>query len=74
MSAQFDSLIKASELKEGDIVYRTGNLPFVVVTNIIDDVLFVHLDNMDKYIGHHLFYGDLQDVVFAKEAFGIDLI
>ena len=51
------------DLKEGDTVevvkpYSDRKVEFTVVTNIVDDVLFLFNENNGK--GIHLFYDDLE--------------
>lgn len=63
------------DLKEGDIVevvkpYSDRKVEFTVVTNIVDDVLFLFNENNGK--GIHLFYDDPEDMWYAKANFGID--
>ena len=53
------------DLKEGDIVevikpYSDSKVEFTVITNIIDDVLFLFNENNGK--GIHLFYDDPEDM------------
>ena len=64
-----------SDLKEGDIVevvkpYSDKRVEFTVITNIIDDVLFLFNENNGK--GIHLNYDDPEDMWYAKANFGID--
>lgn len=66
-------MIKASEIIEGtQLVKLSTNMKYNVVTNIVDDVLFLVKDDDDS-ISFHLFYDDLEDVVYAAEEFGVDL-
>ena len=63
------------DLKEGDIAevikpYSDNKVEFTVITNIIDDVLFLFNENNGK--GIHLFYDDPEDMRYAKANFGID--
>ena len=63
------------DLKEGDTVevvkpYPDRKVEFTVVTNIVDDVLFLFNENNGK--GIHLFYDDLEDMWYAKTNFGIN--
>ena len=66
-------MIKASEIIEGtQLVKLSTNMKYNVVTNIVDDVIFLVKDDDDS-ISFHLFYDDLEDVVYAAEEFGVDL-
>lgn len=66
-------MLVANELKNEQEVTHTDGRVFTVLTNITGDV--VHLCNLEAkwYSGYHLFYDDLEDVVFAKDTFNIDL-
>lgn len=66
-------MIKASEIIEGSqLIKLSTNMKYNVVTNIVDDVIFLVKDDDDS-ISFHLFYDDLEDVVYAAEEFGVDL-
>ena len=63
------------DLKEGMYItalnmfsYRGSK--YLVVTNIIDDVLFVW--NEEKAKGYHIFYDEEIDLDFAKFKFGLE--
>lgn len=64
------------DLKEGDVVevvkpYSDTKVEFTVVTNIVDDVLFLFNENKDR--GIHLFYDDPEDMWYARANFGINI-
>ena len=70
-----DIAVNIYDLKEGDIVevvrpYSDRKVEFTVITNIIDDVLFLFNENNGK--GTHLFYDDPEDMWYAKANFDID--
>ena len=70
-----DIAVNIYDLKEGDIVevvrpYSDRRVEFTVITNIIDDVLFLFNENNGK--GIHLFYDDPEDMWYAKANFDID--
>lgn len=66
-------MLIANELKNGQEIKHTDGRVFTIVSNIPNDV--VHLCNLEAkwYSGFHLFYDDLEDVIFAKDTFNIDL-
>jgi hypothetical protein len=65
-------MLKASELKNQQVVRREG-VEYTVISNHVGDVLFLCNLEAEFYDGYHLFYDDPIDVTFASE-FGIDLI
>lgn len=69
-------LIKASELKCGDIVSVVNNndVKYEVFTNLVGDVLFLVNTNKDTYDGIHLFCDDVVDHEWAANKFGIDML
>lgn len=64
-------MIKASELKENDVVI-IDNVPYKTITNHIGDVLFVVNEEMHELKSYHIFYDDPADVEWAATK-GIDL-
>ncbi len=64
-------MIKASELKENDVV-TIDDLKYRVISNHVDDVLFIANEEMHELKGLHIFYDDPADVEWAKTK-GIDL-
>ena len=66
-------MIKACDLKEGDIVLRHGNVEYEVITNHVGDVLFLLDTTSKEYSGIHLWYDEDEDVVFAKYTFDVDM-
>lgn len=64
------------DLKEGDYItainlFSDRGSKYLVVTNIVDDVLFVW--NEDKGKGFHTFYDDEDDLKFAQFKFGMEV-
>ena len=76
MLIKHNSLIKASELKCGDIVSVVNNteVKYEVFTNFVGDVLFLVNTNKNTYEGVHLFYDDVADHEWAANKFGIDML
>lgn len=67
--------MKLEDIKHGVLLKNNINgLSYEVIEHIIGDVLFLKLDSEERFSAFHLFYDDLDDVDFAKEAFGIDLL
>jgi len=71
-------LIVANTLKEHNTVRNFEGRKFIVVENHIDDVLYLVEDTINDAVtnelnGIHLFYQDMEDVVYAKDVFNIDL-
>lgn len=64
-------MIKASKLKENDVV-TIDDLKYRVITNHVDDVLFIANEEMHELKGLHIFYDDPADVEWATTK-GIDL-
>ena len=69
--------MKITDLKENDVLdvikpYSDRLIQFTVVRNIVDDVLVLFNENNDKSL--HLFYGDEEDMWYAKATFGIDVL
>ena len=63
-------------LKEGMYItalnmFSDRGSKYLVVTNIIDDVLFVW--NEEKAKGYHIFYDEENDLDFAKFKFGLEV-
>ena len=64
------------DLKEGTYItalnmFSDRGSKYLVVTNIIDDVLFVW--NEEKAKGYHIFYDEKNDLDFAKFKFGLEV-
>ena len=64
------------DLKEGTYItalnmFSDRGSKYLVVTNIIDDVLFVW--NEEKAKGYHIFYDEENDLDFAKFKFGLEV-
>lgn len=67
-------MLKAYHLKQGDELVDVGNRLWRVVDNIVGDVLLLQeITSSDNFNGIHLFYDDLEDVVYTKDVFEIDL-
>lgn len=67
-------MLKASELKNEQLIRRVNTqVDYSVVSNHKGDCLFLCNLESEFYDGFHLFYDSLEDVVFAADAFGIDL-
>lgn len=69
--------MKICNLQEGDFVvalnpYSDRGIKYEVITNIIDDVLF--LWNEEKVKSYHIFYDDKDGLDFAKFKFGLRVI
>ena len=68
--------MKIADLKEGDVLdvikpYSDRRVQFTVVRNIVGDVLVLFNESNDKSL--HLFYGDEEDIWYAKANFGLEL-
>ena len=68
--------MKICNLQEGDFITALNlssdrGTKYEVITNIIDDVLF--LWNEDKAKGYHIFYDDEEDLKFAKFKLGLEV-
>ena len=64
------------DLKEGAYItalnmFSDRGSKYLVVTNIVDDVLFVW--NEEKGKGYHIFYDEESDLDFAKFKFGLEV-
>jgi hypothetical protein len=61
--------MKASEIKVNDKIgeYTVGN-------NIYGDCIFLYKENSPTYVGMHLFYDEIRDIILAKEEFDIDML
>lgn len=67
-------MIKASNLKGGDLITsKETGCTFTVITNHIEDALFVVNEDVSWYSVIHLFYEDEIDKEFALNTFGIIL-
>ena len=53
-----------------NLCYDRGT-EYVVVTNILDDVLFLWSES--KHKGYHIFYDSEEDLKFAKFKFGLEV-
>lgn len=61
-------------IKVGDIFTSSySNKEYIVGNHHVGDVLFLHVNNVEKYEGIYLWYDEEEDVKYAKEAFGINL-
>lgn len=61
-------------IKIGDIFTSSyNNKEYIVGNHHVGDVLLLHVNNVEKYEGIHLWYDEEEDVKYAKEAFGINL-
>ena len=63
-------------LQVGDTIvaknsYSDRGTEYVVVTNILDDVLFLWSEYKQK--GFHIFYDSEEDLKFAKFKFGLEV-
>ena len=63
-------------LQVGDIIvsknlYSDRGTEYVVVSNILDDVLFLWSEYKQK--GFHIFYDSEEDLKFAKFKFGLEV-
>lgn len=70
------NMIKASDLKVGDMVISTTGIEYEVIENHIGDVLFILNDNGEGghiYNGLHLFYDDVDYLDYAKDILNINL-
>ena len=71
------NMIKASDLKVGDKICSVNGIEYEVIENHVGDVLFI-LNKRDTtkecIAGLHLFYDDIDDLDYAKNTFGIDLL
>lgn len=69
-------MIKASDLKVGDMVISTTGIEYKVISNHVGDVIFI-LANKGTgdhtYNGLHLFYDDIDYLDYAKDILNIDL-
>ena len=68
--------MKITDIKDGDVLdvikpYSDRLIQFTVVRNIVDGVLVLFNESNDKSL--HLFYGDEEDIWYAKATFGIEL-
>lgn len=69
-------LIIGSELQQGDVVLDFEDVQYEVLENNNDSglILLERFENQDGgFEEYQLFYEILEDVVFAKDVFGIDL-
>lgn len=70
-------MLKASELKNKENVMcingKHEGKVFTVISNHVDDVIFLADENAQFYTGYHLFYDENDDHEFAAYAFGIEL-
>ncbi|MBQ0114067.1 MAG: hypothetical protein KBT03_13135 [Bacteroidales bacterium] len=67
--------MKLEDVKHGVLLKsKINGLNYEVLEHHIGDVLFLKLDSEERFSAFHLFYDDLDDVDFTKEAFGIDLL
>lgn len=69
-------MIKASDLKVGDMVISTTGIEYKVISNHVGDVIFILNDNGEG--GHisnglHLFYNDIDYLDYAKDILNINL-
>ena len=69
-------LLQASELNVGDFILDNKGKQYEVITNHIDDVIFLLNRNSNTYDGFHLFYGDEyseDSERIARVKFGLEL-
>lgn len=70
-------LLQASELNVGDFILDDKGKQYEVITNHIDDVIFLLNRNSNTYDGFHLFYDDEyseDSERIARVKFGLELI
>lgn len=70
-------LLQASELNVGDFILDDKGKQYEVITNHIDDVIFLLNPNSNTYDGFHLFYDDEyseDSERIAKDKFNLELI
>lgn len=68
--------MKIRELKEGDYItalnmYSDRGSEYLVVSNYVDDVLFLWNEDIAK--GYHIFYDSKCDLDFAKFKFDLEV-
>lgn len=66
-------LIEANSLQIGDKVLDNNDVAYIVIANDANEALVLesYLNSTTEHI--HLYYDDIEDVVYAKDEFGIDL-
>ena len=68
-----DYLIEANSLRVGDRVLDNNDVVYFVIENDETEALVLEA-KLNKTTEHiHLYYDDVEDVVYAKDEFGIDL-